>query len=142
MDKCKHCGKPIVWEVNKNGTPVPCEPGAIYYIPDKEGTLTVLTKSGELVKARKGSEAGSETRVGMIPHFVNCTNFKRYKRSPLYDTIEKNHAAYVKKKEAEKAKEEAEIKKKCEAIYAKRELEKREKQISMLPEDFIGWARS
>ena len=141
LGKCKYCGATIRWGKTKNNNHIPCNPKAIYYIPDRDGDIYVLTKTGEVVKAREGSNQGEVTRVGFIPHFATCSAKTRKKRKSASRTIAENAEKYRKKRETEQAKEAARIMKRCAEIQAAYEESQRIKQLSFLTDDYSGWAR-
>lgn len=141
FSKCRFCGAPIRWERTKKGNWMPCEPGAIYYTPDRSGDIYVLTNSGNVIKARKGAEPGQPTYVGFIPHWAVCTKSKAGLERKRRIDGERKAAAIRRKKEAQKAKEEAEIIRKAEEINERYRQEQRQKQLSFLPDDFIGWGK-
>lgn len=136
--KCRDCGSPIRWERTKNKNPIPCNPKAIYYTPDRQGDIYILTNSGEVVKAREGTEPGEITRVGFIPHFATCKARKPQKKKIKHEDIAEKAKEYRRKQEAAKAEEEARIAKRCAEIQAAYEESQRIKQLSLLPDDFIG----
>nr|DAO93706.1 MAG TPA: DnaK suppressor protein [Caudoviricetes sp.] len=138
--KCRDCGAPIIWERTKNKNPIPCNPKALYYIPDREGDIYVLTNSGEVIKAREGIEQGEVARVGVVPHFATCKARKPQKKKIKlkHEDIAEKAKEYRRKREAAKAEEEARIAKRCAEIQAAYEESQRIKQLSLLPDDFIG----
>ena len=141
ISKCRECGAPIRWERTKNNNPIPCNPKAIYYTPDRDGNLYVLTNSGEVVKAREGTEPGAITRVGFIPHFATCKVKKRKTAKPRQIDYSAKAEEYRRKKAEAEAAEEERIAKRCAEIQAAYEESQRIKQLSFFPDDYSGWAR-
>ncbi len=141
ISKCNGCGAPIRFEYTKNGNKMPCDPKAIYYIPDREGNICVLTNAGEVIKAREGIEPKIKVRVGFIPHFGTCKARKSGKKKPVVTDTAKRAEAYRRKKEAEEAAEQERIARRCAEIDAEYKESQRVKQLSLLPDDFYGWTR-
>lgn len=141
FSKCKFCGAPICWEKTKNGNWMPCKPGAIYYTPDRDGNIYVLTKSGNVIKARRGTEPGQPVYVGFIPHWSVCQESKAGRERKRRIDAERKAAEFRRKQEEQKAKEEAEIMRKVEEINKRYNQEQQQKQLSFLPDNFIGWVK-
>lgn len=139
MNRCRSCGAPIRFEKTKNGNFMPCNPKALYYIPDREGDIYVLTESGEVIRAREGTEPGVRVRVGFIPHFATCSAKTKKKRKSTSEKISENAEKIRKMQEAAREAEEARIAKRCAEVQAEYELSQRVKQLSILPDDFYGW---
>lgn len=85
MGKCRWCKQPIDWQKTKNGAWMPCNPKAVYFVPDSNGRVLVLNSLGEIVTAHLGDDAADGiTRIGYIPHFATCMKSKE-NRSRLTD---------------------------------------------------------
>lgn len=74
MKVCQYCGKQIRWEKTKAGKYMPCNAGAVYYVPDEQGEMYVLDGQGEIVRAHRNQGNERPVRVGSIPHFMTCPN--------------------------------------------------------------------
>lgn len=78
MEKCRKCGKEILWIRTKSGKWMPCDPDPVRF--DAGGPDIFVTKYGETVKGTV-SDAGLKT--GFVPHWATCRyadDFRKKKR--------------------------------------------------------------
>ena len=78
MAKCNGCGARIIFLTTKNEKLMPCDPDPVPFEPDPSGSMTVLNKHGEVVRAKL--VVGSDS-IGYVPHFVTCPAADRFRRS-------------------------------------------------------------
>jgi len=83
MDKCKGCGKAIVWVVTQDNKPMPCDPSEIPVIPDTNGNIVAERADGWVFRGRTCSESYEEEayEYAMISHFATCPDADRFRRS-------------------------------------------------------------
>lgn len=80
MSRCKSCGAEIKW-IKMLGTlkPMPCDP-ARRTIVIGEGSETLITPTGTIIKGRFASVEEGANGVGYISHFVTCPNASSHRR--------------------------------------------------------------
>ena len=74
MAQCRSCGASIIWIKLTSGKSMPCDAEPVTYWADDKGDDKVVTKSGEVVRARLSGEASEATGIGYISHFATCPN--------------------------------------------------------------------
>lgn len=106
MLRCKYCGAAIQWRPTWNKKRIPCEYYPIYYIPDANGALTVLTDRGRFIKARRGSEPETPTRIGHLPHSQFCDGARMRRKRNEFAAEEAKKAEEQKVDELKRIKKE------------------------------------
>lgn len=79
MSTCKSCGAEIVWIRMKSGKMMPCDALGVAYDPDDNGTLTLITPDGEIVKGNP-SQDFKHCKWGYCSHFATCPNADQHRR--------------------------------------------------------------
>lgn len=72
MNRCRGCNAEITWVRTEAGKPMPCDPVAMWLVPDEKYDGTVVTLGGRTVRGyviarwRRGAVAGHR------PHWITC----------------------------------------------------------------------
>lgn len=77
MSKCKSCGAEIIWVPTESGKMMPCDAKPISYREDDNGSLTLVTSDGRVIKAK--ADATSDT-FGYISHFATCPSANEWRK--------------------------------------------------------------
>ena len=78
MSKCKSCGASIIWIPTAAGKTMPCDAKPIPYREDPNGSLSLVTKDGRVVRAVIDLNADD---FGYVSHFATCPDASKYRRS-------------------------------------------------------------
>lgn len=71
--RCRQCGRPIVWVTTEAGKNMPCDTRLLpYWIPPKRtGRERFVTPEGKVVAAERSPGARIDGE-GYTPHFATC----------------------------------------------------------------------
>lgn len=78
---CRSCGAPIFFVRTKNGKCMPCDKQPVYCTPKKDGSLTVVTAMGDVVKADLMKPGDRNGFVGYHPHWASCPGANKWRKA-------------------------------------------------------------
>ena len=70
--RCRYCGAPIFYLVNKNKKYVPCDSKSVRFIPDEGGKDIVFTPGGVEYRGEIVTDKQHGALIGYTSHFVTC----------------------------------------------------------------------
>lgn len=76
---CRGCGKQILWIKTPAGKHMPCDPEVIFYTKDQKGDMTLVSKTGEVVRARR-TTAESHDGIGYVSHYATCPKADQFRK--------------------------------------------------------------
>ena len=83
--RCHGCGAEIEWLKLPDGGFMPCNPGRIYCVPDRNGDTYGADATGQVQRVRTVGAGTSDCWLMRVPHRVTCTALRE---QPRYDRYE------------------------------------------------------
>lgn len=78
VEKCRYCGKDIIFIKNRKGHFIPCDYILDVYRADERGTVKIMTLKGETMRATPDRKEG--TIGGYLCHKESCIGNRKKKR--------------------------------------------------------------
>lgn len=72
MPNCRGCGKEIKFIKVKTGRWMPCDTERHTVIKDENGSMTLVTEDGDVIKGIPTASADGANASGYISHFATC----------------------------------------------------------------------
>ena len=86
---CRKCGKPIDFIKTASGKYMPVEPSIVHVYNNPDGNMTVITKTGKVIRAISAHSTDSLAMVAYIPHWQRCAGAEEVRKEQKAATVKR-----------------------------------------------------
>ena len=80
MEKCKACGRYIIFIMSPSGKAIPCDPEPVPYWQQSKAKGKIVTPNGEVISCWLYGDPETVTGIGYIPHWATCPKAGEFRR--------------------------------------------------------------